>query len=160
MSIGFSSIIMVFIMICLVTFAALSILTANSDYRLSQKMADKTSAYYQADSTARNMAYQVNQSLTSLYENCADANEFYNDINTEFIITDMPDKVYDFSVNYENEVPTISYKVIISDVQTLYVSLEAVYPQNGDDCLFKIVQWQSKTSNVPLESDHLNLFGG
>ena len=33
--IGFSSILMVFTMLCLVTFATLSLITANSDYRLS-----------------------------------------------------------------------------------------------------------------------------
>ena len=35
--IGFSSILMVFTMLCLVTFATLSLITANSDYRLSLK---------------------------------------------------------------------------------------------------------------------------
>ncbi len=33
-NIGFSSIVMVLIMICLVTFATLSVLTAHSDYRM------------------------------------------------------------------------------------------------------------------------------
>ena len=40
--IGFSSILMVFTMLCLVTFATLSLITANSDYRLSLKVAEKT----------------------------------------------------------------------------------------------------------------------
>lgn len=39
--IGFSSILMVFTMLCLVTFATLSLITANSDYRLSLKVAEK-----------------------------------------------------------------------------------------------------------------------
>lgn len=160
MSIGFPSIIMVFIMICLVTFAALSLLTANSDYRLSQKMADKTSAYYEADALAQNVTYQIDQALASLYTECNDAASFYNSINTDFSINEIPEGVYDFSVNCENEVPTISYKVIISDVQTLHVSLEVNYPKNESDCFFTIIQWQTKTSNIPLESDHLNLFGG
>ena len=38
--IGFSSILMVFTMLCLVTFATLSLITANSDYRLSLKVAE------------------------------------------------------------------------------------------------------------------------
>lgn len=45
--IGFSSILMVFTMLCLVTFATLSLITANSDYRLSLKVAEKTTAYYE-----------------------------------------------------------------------------------------------------------------
>ena len=54
--IGFSSILMVFTMLCLVTFATLSLITANSDYRLSLKVAEKTTAYYEAD-TAENRRY-------------------------------------------------------------------------------------------------------
>ena len=47
--IGFSTILMVFTMLCLVTFATLSLLTANADYRLSKKVASKTEDYYEAD---------------------------------------------------------------------------------------------------------------
>ena len=44
--IGFSSILMVFTMLCLVTFATLSLITANSDYRLSLKVAEKTTTLF------------------------------------------------------------------------------------------------------------------
>ena len=36
--IGFSSILMVFTMLCLVTFATLSLITANSDYRKTNRL--------------------------------------------------------------------------------------------------------------------------
>lgn len=49
---GFSSILLAFVMLCIVTFSALSLLTANADYKLSKKVADKTAAYYQAEEKA------------------------------------------------------------------------------------------------------------
>lgn len=159
-NIGFSSILMVFIMICLVTFATLSLLTSNSDYRLSQKMADKTTAYYEADTTAKNTANIIDQYLASLYENSADAASYYNGMNVELIKSNLPDKVYSFLVTYDNETPVISYQVMVSSVQTLHVSLEIHYPQNEEESFYKISQWQTKTSNAPAEEEHLNLFGG
>ena len=159
-NIGFSSILMIFIMICLVTFSTLSLLTSNSDYRLSQKMADKTTAYYEADATARNTASMIDQYLASLYENSTDAVSYYNGINAELIKGELPDKVYSFLVTYDNDIPVISYQVMGSSVQTLYVSLEVHYPQNGEESFYKITRWQTKTSSEPVQEEHLNLFGG
>ena len=61
--IGFSTILMVFTMLCLVTFATLSLLTANADYRLSKKVAAKTEDYYEADLLAREYLLQIDESL-------------------------------------------------------------------------------------------------
>lgn len=158
-NIGFSSILMVFIMICLVTFATLSLLTSHSDYRLSQKMADKTSAYYEADTIAKDTARMIEQYLDSLYENSTDAASYYQEINADLIRGELPDQVYGLMVS-DTEIPVISYQVTISSVQTLYVSLEVHYPQNGEESFYKITRWQSKTSNAPVEEEHLNLFGG
>ena len=75
--IGFSSILMVFTMLCLVTFATLSLITANSDYRLSLKVAEKTTAYYEADTAARNYLQQLDLALADLYANCDDSQTFF-----------------------------------------------------------------------------------
>lgn len=160
-SIGFSSIMMVFIMICLVTFAALSVLTANSDHRLSSKMADKTTAYYEADAIGKGVACQIDQALASLYAECSDEMTYYSSISPERLIIDMPDKVKNVTVDFEQEVPVVSYQVTISDIQTLYVSLEVHYPKSGEENFYKIMSWQTKTDHAPVESDtHLKLFGG
>ena len=49
---GFSTILLAFVMICIVTISALSLLTANSDYKLSQKVAEKNTAYFDAEKKA------------------------------------------------------------------------------------------------------------
>ena len=43
---GFSTILLTFSMICIVTFSALAFVTANSDYKLSKRVADNNSSYY------------------------------------------------------------------------------------------------------------------
>ncbi|MBQ3787026.1 MAG: hypothetical protein II799_07095 [Lachnospiraceae bacterium] len=53
MSIGVSSILVIFIIICLVTFSVMSLVSARADYTLSKKIADRNRAYYNATSDAQ-----------------------------------------------------------------------------------------------------------
>jgi hypothetical protein len=50
--IGGPSIIMIFVVLCLTTLAALSLMTANADWKLTKKAAKATTDYYKADSKA------------------------------------------------------------------------------------------------------------
>ena len=51
-SIGASSIMVIIVILTLVCFAGLTLSSANADYRLCLKLADRTRAYYQATSNA------------------------------------------------------------------------------------------------------------
>jgi hypothetical protein len=53
MSIGVSSILVIFIIICLVTFSVMFLVSARADYALSKKIADRNKAYYAATSQAQ-----------------------------------------------------------------------------------------------------------
>ena len=160
-NIGFSSILMVFIMICLVTFASLSLLTANSDYRLSQKMADKTTAYYTADTAAREASYEIEKYLTSLYLTSESHSDFYESIDEAQLKKELSEKIIHLSDSYHETFPVISFEIPVSTVQVLYVSLEIHYPEKDDDNFFSITKWSTKTLNSsPEEDTHLNLLGG
>ena len=160
-NIGFSSIVMVFIMICLVTFATLSVLTAHSDYRLSQKMAQKTTAYYEADATARDMAAFIDKGLFHIYSDSSTASDYYQLVLDADFSDGAPASVTNITATVTNDIVTISYKVPVSEVQTLNVSLKINYPKAGSECFSTIAQWQTVTVNEPDESDEfLNLYTG
>lgn len=160
-NIGFSSIVMVFIMICLVTFATLSVLTAHSDYRLSQKMAQKTTDYYEADATARDMAAFIDKELFHIYSDSSTSDHYYQLVLDTDFSYGAPASVTDITVTVTNEIVTISYTVPVSEVQCLHVSLKINYPKAGSECFSTIAQWQTVTVNEPDESDEfLNLYTG
>lgn len=46
-NIGTASLLVVFLTLCLVAFAMLSLSTAKNDYEFSKKLADRTTAYYE-----------------------------------------------------------------------------------------------------------------
>lgn len=53
--VGGSSVLAVFVVLCLTTFAVLSLVSAEADLRLSEKAAQAVSAYYQADAQGQKL---------------------------------------------------------------------------------------------------------
>ena len=62
MNIGSASILLVFVILCLVSFAVLSIVSANADSKLSNRVLERTTAYYDA-------CNQAEQSLAGMDQN-------------------------------------------------------------------------------------------
>ena len=88
-SIGITSFVLIFVMLCLLTFSVLSLATARADLRLSQRSADRTTAYYDAENRANDILLEI----ISCMEDClsetgddtdmeegADAASFYTSV--------------------------------------------------------------------------------
>jgi hypothetical protein len=119
-NVGSSSILLIFVILCLVSFAVLSIVSANADKKLSSRVSDRTTAYYKA---------------------CNQAEEILSGIDTELL------KAYASSSNEKEYFDTVgvnrSYNVSINDSQNLYVSLDILYPQSPDEPFYSITAWQA-----------------
>lgn len=132
-SIGTSSILVIIVILCLVCFAGLSIVSANADYKLSQKLADRTTAYYQASTLANEQLVLINDSLYEIYMKCPDENSYFETIKESF-----------------SDSLTFSYP--ISDIQALYVSVEPLYPADRKNRFFSVTAYQVITTKE-LETD-------
>ena len=64
---GSASILVIFVILCLVSFAALSIVSANADYKLSTKVLNRTTAYYEAVGKAQSLLAQLDQTLADAF---------------------------------------------------------------------------------------------
>ena len=69
-SIGASSILMIFVTLCLTTFAVLSYVTANADYKLTEKANTNLRLYYDADSKAQTVISQIDEALSVIKTAC------------------------------------------------------------------------------------------
>lgn len=127
MNIGSASMLLIFIILCLVSFAALSLVSANADKRLSQKIADRTLRYYEACNGAE-------QSLSGL-----DAV-----LQSQFSVSETPED-YFATVGH-----TKSYAIPISDTQTLYVEIEILYPETSSQTFYRILSWQVIADSSPM----------
>lgn len=118
-NVGSSSILLIFVILCLVCFAALSIVSANADYRLGQKILTRTTAYYDACNQAEKSIAAIDQTLWNIYETALDETEYFA------------------AAGHEK-----SYLIPISDLQNLSIEIEILYPrQTGDSC-YRIKSWQ------------------
>lgn len=135
-NIGTSSILVIIVILCLVCFAGLSIVSANADYKLSQKLADRTTAYYQASMLANERLVLLNDSLYEIYMDSADENSYFETIKESF-----------------SDSLTFSYPV--SDVQALSVTVEPLYPADSKNRFFNITAYQVITTKEPETDDSL-----
>ena len=138
--IGFSTILMVFTMLCLVTFATLSLLTANADYRLSKKVAAKTEDYYEADLLAREYLLEIDEALEELYQNNAGQNAFCQEALKRLQEMPLPQGITKSSASDEM---SYGFEIAINDAQILSVVLELQEPQSDTDCFYTIKQWKT-----------------
>lgn len=136
LNVGSSSILIIFVLLCLMTFSILSMVSANADYKLSRKVSSRTTAYYDAVSEAQEILAAADKALESnSFEDIKGVTATYND----------------------NEV-SLDYSVPFTEAQVLHVVLSAPYPVgNKEDSHFLIRTWQVENSGTwePDESIHL-----
>ncbi len=142
-NIGTSSILVTFVLLALVTFAALSYMSARSDYVLSKEAADRTASYYDANRMAEIYLANIEALLSKHLDTASNEKDYINGIDALFSDNDKID-VSDTSDGGK----MLSYTIAVTSGQNLNVSLRVHYPDADDDSLFKVDKW---TTNVNRE---------
>ena len=145
MNVGSSSILVTFVLLCLVTFAALSFVSANADHELTVETADRITAYYEADNLAEIYLANIDSLLSKHASECDEAT-YYKDVENVFIDNN------NYNISRTDEDVFIDYSVKISDVQDLHVTLKVVYPSHPTADTFEILEWENISTYVPAES--------
>lgn len=155
---GFSTILLTFAMICIVTFSALAFVTANSDYKLSKRVADSSSAYYSACEEVNDEISQIDAMLFASYQASPDKATYFDTVCTALSSdsgyvsrSDDPDS---------SDAVTFTITKSVTDTQTLTVTLGINYPTHKYDAFYKINEWKLNTDTSFSEDDTLNLIGG
>lgn len=149
---GFSSILISFIMICIVTFSALALVTANSDYKLSKKVAERNRQYYQAQELAYEKLSQIDSSLESCYTRAGSEEEYMTAVQSA--LADM-----DGTWTDSEGALYFTYTVATAENQFLEVVLEIVYPTARNDGYYEIARWHTVQMEEKVEEQPLNLMG-
>lgn len=134
--VGSASILLIFIVLCLVSLAVLSLASASADDRLSQKIANREVAYYEACNQVEANLQVLDQKLLASYQQCPTQQE-YLALASQYQLT---------------------YVIPISDIQSLKVEVTPVFPTNDQPHFYEIVCWKTIMS-APLEyDDSLHVF--
>lgn len=133
-NIGSSSILMIFVLLCLVSFATLAIVSAYSDHKLSMKVIDRTTAYYEACNQAEAELDTIDHSLQDLYNSSQTKEEYLQSAGKK-----------------------ISYIVPINDLQSLSIELSVLYPEREGASFYQIETWQVITTGTLEYDDTLSV---
>lgn len=140
-SVGLSSILIVIVILCLVCFAGLSIVSAAADYKLSNRLAERTTSYYEASSLANQKLADLDQAFRTVYQECSSEEEYLKKIK-------------------ESYTDSLTFSYAVSDTQALSVSVLPVYPEDETGSFFQVTSFQIViTEEMELNNSLPVLFG-
>lgn len=128
---GTSTLLLIFVSLCLLTFAILSLLSARADRNLSRKSAERTSAYYEACNQAEDRLGETDQMLKKLWQEAAGEKAYFQAVRETF--EDM---------DFDEENHTLSFSVPLTDTQVLAVTLKLQTPEPGS-AFYTITGWKT-----------------
>ncbi len=143
-NVGTSSVLTAFVLLAMVSFAALTYLSAHSDLNLSRQTAERTSEYYEANATAELYMANIEGLLSKHVKRCSNAGDYYSGIPDLFSDNDT---IIASEETSKNDPVTLSYTVPINDSLILYVTLKTHYPDENDERLFYIESWNTMNSS-------------
>ncbi len=133
-NVGTSSLLLVFVVMCLVSFATLATVSARADEKLNNKVVERNAAYYDACNQAEERVAGIDQTLKTLYESGLTREDYYAQAG-------------------EN----IDFAIPVSDVQTLSISVKVNYPTSAEDNFYSITKWKLETTGSLIEEEEPKL---
>lgn len=127
---GVSSLLLIFVSLCLITFAVLSFSSAQADFKLSSKMASHTKEYYNACNKANEKLGEIDRILADTFHQAHTETEYFSSL----------EKALD---GYFSEDHTVHFQISIDQDQLLSVVLEISYPSFADDTFYTVRQWKT-----------------
>lgn len=129
LNVGISSVLFIFVILCLISFAVLSLSTAMSDYRFALKLSDNLTNYLSACSTAEETISKTEHNLSSLYDSNISRNGYYEKVGSE-----------------------CSYSFAINELQSLEITVKINYPDSSNPYFYDVTRWQIVTdSNIEYD---------
>lgn len=145
LGVGMVSILIVFVILCLTTFATLSLVSARADLRLTNRAADSLREYYAADSAAQEQLAQLDALLE---QSGADWQQLVEDSG---VLCELSDTA-----------ATLRYQVAVNERKQLLVALTLPLSDNGlPDGPLAICEWRVEpvSSEALLEEPMPDLAG-
>lgn len=151
LGVGTSSILLIFVLLCLITFAVLSLVSARSDYRLSKKNADHVEEYYQAQNKANQVLAHIETVLEEQYSTWGDTDRYAEEVRRVLEGTE-----YGITFPSQRE---ISYQIPAGDSDELLVTL--LLPENltEGDSYCQIKSWKLVNTETWQPDETLPVYG-
>lgn len=131
-NIGIISFMVVFIILCFVTFAVLSLASAYSNLNTTNKSVDHTTLYYELSSQGEMLLKDIDDGLYDIYQNSSSMTDYFHQLDS------LKDKIDIITISGH----IIQYDVIQDDMK-LHIEVEALYP---GEKLYQVITWKIETN--------------
>ncbi len=131
---GGTLILMVFVVVCLAVFSALSFVTARADLALSEKNTAALEAYYTADAAAQAKLARIDECLLQAAKKGGNYRQ-----NAAELLTQLPDLVYQAGAGSEGD--RVAFEIKVDEVRVLYVEL-AILP-SGQSQRYRVLAYKT-----------------
>ncbi|MBR5896566.1 MAG: hypothetical protein IKZ39_03005 [Lachnospiraceae bacterium] len=135
LNVGTSSVLFIFVILCLVSFAILSLSSSMSEYKLSSRVAENSEAYYNACNTAEEQLASFDKTLKDLYDTGISRSGYYESVGKKK-----------------------TFAVPVNDIQTLEVEIRILYPEKAGESFYDITSWKTDTTGELEYDDTLPVF--
>ncbi|MCR5310637.1 MAG: hypothetical protein K6E32_04370 [Lachnospiraceae bacterium] len=129
LNVGISSILFIFVILALVSFAILSLSSSVSDYKLTSRVADGSTKYYEACNRAEEMLEGFDRTLSDLYSTGISRAGYFEKVGKKK-----------------------TFSVPVTDIQTLQIEISIRYPEGAGEDFYDITNWSLETTGT-LEFD-------
>ncbi|MGN0399780.1 MAG: hypothetical protein ACI4EO_06595 [Blautia sp.] len=148
---GISSILLIFILLCMITFSVLSYVSARTDYRLSQKTSEHTRAVYQAENQANDILNQIDARLEKAYASGKDFSHYPDRI--KILLKDLD------GVSFLDS-QKITFQVPVGEEQMLEVCILLSSDLQEGDVYYTIETWKLINSRHWNPDNRLPVYDG
>ena len=135
-STGIASIVLIFVMLCFMTFAVLSLMTARADLAQSQRIADRIQTCNDGENTASAILCTIIQCVND-HLDASDEDEFFSAVQNDLEGKD--------GITFSGP-STLSYTTEQTPDQILYITLELSLDAFPDGRHYQILSWKSQTT--------------
>lgn len=153
--VGFSSVLVTFVLICLITFATLTLVTVSSDKSLTDKSVKSVSDYYAAYSESEYIVESIYKVLEEENMHASSPNVFFSGLDTllkEAITETSKERnteIKDLNISIESDKVIVSYLIPYGN-NALSVQIEGTYGYETE--FMRILSY--KTITVQYENEY------
>lgn len=150
-STGTTSIVLTFVLLCLMTFSVLSLVSARTNLRLSERSAERTTQYYTAENAANDILIRVNSVLEDQLTLSVNEGDYYERVRDEVEQTD--------GISFTDP-SHLTYQVPVGEEQNLTVSLALSYRAYPNGRHYQIITWSTGSSHEWDNNENLPVLQG
>lgn len=151
MSVGFISLLIIFVVLCLITFAILALTTSNADMALTNRNYTYVSRYYVASNECHTKIGFIDQTLEAARQDTSTDEEFYAAVDAAF-----PEGGDIFI--YDRDSRVITFYGNLSEISQMRVEVQVNDPEN--ESRYTILTWNAEPLPQEMEEQEQTLWDG